>query len=447
MALISSAFMAPLAPCRQACRLTMRVLMGSLAAPSSSASRAVASLTPSSSNMMRPGLTRATQSSRAPLPEPMRTSAGFLVTGTSGKTRIQTRPARFMARVMARRAASIWRAVRRSGSMALRPNEPKLSNVPPLALPWMRPLKALRYFVRAGCSMGGVLLPSGLGRFALALAGPAVAAAIAAVAAPSAAALLRLDGSLLGRHRVVLHDLPFEDPHLHADHAVGGLRQAVAEVDVGTQRVQRHAPLAVPLEPGDLGSAEPARAVDADAERAQPQRRLHGPLHGAAEGDAPLELLGDGLGHQRGIDLGLAHLDDVEVHLRGGELGELAPELLDVGALLADQHARPRRVHGDAALLVRALDDDLGDAGLAPLLEDVVADVHVLVQQPAVLAAAGEPAAVPRAVDADAQAHGIDFVTHYSASSAGVASSCAFTTTVSCANGFSIGLMRPRPRA
>ena len=55
------------------------------------------------------------------LPEPMRTSAGFFVTGTSGKMRIQTRPARFMARVIARRAASIWRAVMRSGSTALRP--------------------------------------------------------------------------------------------------------------------------------------------------------------------------------------------------------------------------------------------------------------------------------------------------------------------------------------
>ena len=51
----------------------------------------------------------------------MRTSAGFFDTGTSGKTRIQTRPARFMWRVMARRAASIWRAVMRSGSIAFRP--------------------------------------------------------------------------------------------------------------------------------------------------------------------------------------------------------------------------------------------------------------------------------------------------------------------------------------
>ena len=213
--------------------------------------------------MMRPGLTRATHSSGAPLPEPMRTSAGFLVTGTSGKMRIHTRPARFMARVMARRAASIWRAVMRSGSTALRPCEPKFSSVPPLAWPWMRPLKALRYLVRAGCSI--VVYPSGLGRLGLALAaGPAavaIAATAAAGAAPAAAtAFLRLDGPLLGRHRIVLHDLALEDPHLHADHAVRRLGEAVAEIDVGAQRVQRHAPLAIPLHARDLGAAEPARS-------------------------------------------------------------------------------------------------------------------------------------------------------------------------------------------
>ena len=71
--------------------------------------------------MIRPGCTRATQNSGLPLPEPMRTSAGFCDTGTSGKMRIHTRPARFIARVIARRADSIWRAVTRSGSSALRP--------------------------------------------------------------------------------------------------------------------------------------------------------------------------------------------------------------------------------------------------------------------------------------------------------------------------------------
>src|SRR6185369_7554100 len=92
-----------------AMRATKRVLIGSLAAASESASRAVCTGTPSISKITRPGLTRATHSSGVPLPEPMRTSAGFLETGTSGKTRIQTRPARFMCRVSARRAASICR--------------------------------------------------------------------------------------------------------------------------------------------------------------------------------------------------------------------------------------------------------------------------------------------------------------------------------------------------
>jgi hypothetical protein len=77
--------------------------------------------TPSISNMTRPGFTRTAQNSVEPLPLPMRTSVGFFDTGMSGKIRIHTRPARFMWRVSARRAASIWRAVTRSGSIALRP--------------------------------------------------------------------------------------------------------------------------------------------------------------------------------------------------------------------------------------------------------------------------------------------------------------------------------------
>src|SRR5439155_16155541 len=116
-------------------RVTKRVAIGSLAAANSKASRASSGGTPSSSNMMRPGFTRHTQNSGEPLPLPMRTSAGFDDTGTSGKIRIHTRPTRLICRVMVRRAASIWRAVMRPGSTALRPKAPKFSVVPPLATP------------------------------------------------------------------------------------------------------------------------------------------------------------------------------------------------------------------------------------------------------------------------------------------------------------------------
>src|SRR4051794_30041624 len=136
-----------------AMRSTKRVLIGSLAAASDSASRAVCTATPSISKITRPGFTRATHNSGEPLPEPMRTSAGFLDTGTSGNTRIQTRPARFMWRVSARRAASVLRAVTRSGSIAFRPNWPKDNVAPELATPWIRPLCAFRNFVFFGCIM------------------------------------------------------------------------------------------------------------------------------------------------------------------------------------------------------------------------------------------------------------------------------------------------------
>ena len=49
-----------------------------------SASRATGSATPDSSNITRPGLTLATHHSGDPLPDPIRVSAGFLVSGRSG---------------------------------------------------------------------------------------------------------------------------------------------------------------------------------------------------------------------------------------------------------------------------------------------------------------------------------------------------------------------------
>ena len=60
------------------------------------ASRATFSLTPTNSNMTRPGFTTATQWSTDPFPLPMRVSAGFLVTGLSGNMRIHTLPRRLM---------------------------------------------------------------------------------------------------------------------------------------------------------------------------------------------------------------------------------------------------------------------------------------------------------------------------------------------------------------
>src|SRR5688572_3244614 len=116
-----------------------RALIGSFWTALSIAMRACTGSGNDSSKSTRPGLTTATQSSGLPLPEPIRVSAGFLVTGLSGKTLIHTLPPRLMARVMAMRAASIWRAVIHPGSRAWMPYSPKASEVPPLATPLVRP--------------------------------------------------------------------------------------------------------------------------------------------------------------------------------------------------------------------------------------------------------------------------------------------------------------------
>src|SRR5262249_24094876 len=217
---------------------------------------------------------------------------------------------------------------------------------------------------------------------------------------------------LVLRHRVVLHDLALEDPHLHPAGAVGGEGGGDPVIDVGAQRMQRHAALAIPLHARDLGAAEPARAVDADAAGAEPHRRLHRPLHGAAKGDAPLELLGDRFGDQLGIELGLSDFDDVDHHVGLGELGDLLAQLLDVGALLADDDAGPCRLHGDPALLVRPLDHDLRHRRLLEILHQLLADLHILVQELPVLALARVPARIPGTVDAEPQADRIDLLTH-----------------------------------
>src|SRR5215831_17647134 len=102
-------------------RVANFVLMGSFAAASLSASRASCSVTPSISNMMRPGRTTHTHCSGAPLPLPIRVSWGFFVIGLSGNTRTQIFPPRLMKRVIATRAASIWRSVIHAGSSAFSP--------------------------------------------------------------------------------------------------------------------------------------------------------------------------------------------------------------------------------------------------------------------------------------------------------------------------------------
>src|ERR1700688_4903099 len=66
-------------------------------------------------------------------------------------------------------------------------------------------------------------------------------------------------------HRIVLEDFALEDPDLDAAGAESGERGRHPVIDVGAQRVQGHAALAIPLHARDYGAAETARAVDTNA--------------------------------------------------------------------------------------------------------------------------------------------------------------------------------------
>src|SRR5690606_16795305 len=155
------------------------------------------------------------------------------------------------------------------------------------------------------------------------------------------AAFLHVKGTLLGGHRIVLDDLALEHPHLDADDSVSGLRLAVSEIDVGTQRVQRHAAFAIPLGTRDFSTTQTAGHVNADTKSTHTQRRLNGTLHRAAESDAAFQLLRDILGDQRRVNFRLADFDDIEMDFAVRQPRQLAAQLVDVGALLADQHAWP----------------------------------------------------------------------------------------------------------
>src|SRR5262249_35753217 len=102
---------------------------------------------------------------------------------------------------------------------------------------------------------------------------------------------------------------------------------------------------------------------------------------------------------------------DVEVDLLAGADLELVLQLLDLGALAADDDARARRRDRDARAVRRALDVDLRDARVVELVLDEPPDLDVLVQEVRV-GLRREPARAPAACDPDPEADRMRFLTH-----------------------------------
>src|SRR5262245_4395301 len=92
----------------------------------------------------------AAQYSGSPLPLPMRVSAGIAVTDLCGKTRMYKRPSPRMACEAVTRPASSASALSQPPSSDCKPNSPKATALPRVALPFTFPRWLFLNFTRLG---------------------------------------------------------------------------------------------------------------------------------------------------------------------------------------------------------------------------------------------------------------------------------------------------------
>src|SRR5215211_2339583 len=82
----------------------------------------------------------------------------------------------------------------------------------------------------------------------------------------------------------------------------------------------------------------------------------------------PRKLVGDALGDERGVELRLLDLLDVEVDLRvAGDLEQAGPKSVGLGAAAPDHDAGPGRIHVDPQAVARPLDLDTAHGGVRQL--------------------------------------------------------------------------------
>jgi hypothetical protein len=177
--------------------------------------------------------------------------------------------------------------------------------------------------------------------------------------------------------------------------------------------VKGHAALAIPLTPGHLGSAEATTAVDADALGSGAHGPQDGLLHRTLVADAALDLGGDVLRHELGVELRLLDLLDRDANPVAEALLEVLAQLIDRRAALADHNAGLGGVDGHGQLGIgRALGLDLGDARVAQPRQDHTTHLEILVEHLGVVLGVGEPVRLPRPENAKPERIRVDFMTH-----------------------------------
>src|SRR5438270_8665220 len=241
---------------------------------------------------------------------------------------------------------------------------------------------------------------------------PVAVAARAATVAALGPRLVDRVGLRAARHgRLRVENLAAVNPDLHSDGPEGRARLGEAVVNVCAQSVQREATLQVPLASRYLGSVQSSGDFDLDALPAEPESLLDGLAHCASEGDALLQLRGDLLGLQLRVQLRLVNLLYGDQDFLAGARGDVGLELVDLCAFAPDDDAGARGVDDELQPVGRALNVNVRDARAREAPLHVLLQLQVFQKEVAELLLR-EPVRMPVLVVAEAEAVGMNFLTH-----------------------------------
>src|SRR5574343_470253 len=315
---------------------------------------------------------------------------------------------------MARRAASIWRAVIRPRPVALRPHSPKETFVPRVARPSLRPLCSLRNLRRLGCSMLSTCLSYALRRsFALSLLHRTGARLVAFGLARGTTRTTIISDRLFNcRLLVAIKHVTLVNPDLDPDDAVGGQRFRGCIINVGTQRMERHTAFTVPLGTSDFCTVQAPGAHYLDTLSPQAHSVLHRTLHGTTEHDALFQLLSDRISNQLCINFRLANFFNRHMDRHAHDALKIRTQLFDVFALFADNHTRTGGINGNTGIFGRTLDQDATHRSVSKLALQVFANLDIFVQHAGEVLAASVPARTPVLGDCQTEASRMNFLSH-----------------------------------
>lgn len=128
------------------------------------------------------------------------------------------------------------------------------------------------------------------------------------------------------------------------------MRLGIVIINIGAQRLERNLALHFLLRAGDFRATQTATDNDFNALRARAHCLLHCLFHGTTEGDALLQLLGNALGNQKGIQFWLANLQNIQPDLFASLVLKMLAEVLHLLTTFPNHNARLGGMDGHSDL-------------------------------------------------------------------------------------------------